>query len=202
MGTGTAARIGTGLTAGSFPSGCFSDPLQAVGTAFTNTAWNTTTYPAQGAGDKTSGVQFNVSTVGYKDIKIAWQQRESATASKYQRFRYTTDGSTWTDADLITYNDTDLALSFELKQVDLSGVTAVNNNANFGWRVVTTFAPSTSAYAAVGATSSYGTGGTIRFDLMTLYGNVAPTTASVTIDSITPTTIHYTGGSGIAVRAV
>ena len=53
-------------------SGTYSDPAGAPGAA--NSGWNTTSYPPQGTSNKTAGVQFNVSTLGYQNILLAWEQ--------------------------------------------------------------------------------------------------------------------------------
>src|SRR3954470_22725479 len=56
VGTGTASVIG-GISA-SWSSGSTIDPATSD-----DSAWQTKDYPAQGTGDKTAGVQFNVSTM-------------------------------------------------------------------------------------------------------------------------------------------
>jgi hypothetical protein len=58
--------------------------------------------------------------------------------------------------------------------VDLSSITAANNNANFGIRIVATFAPSTTAYAPSNSTSTYAIAGTWRFDMVTINGTLPP----------------------------
>lgn len=177
FGSGTAAPTGLGLggTNTYFASGTFSDPAGPPGA--NNSGWNTQFYPTNAAQfNKTVGVEFHVSTVGYQDILIAWEERHSATASRYQRFQYSTDGVNFVDGPVIAY--TDPALAFWLYAVDLSGIPAVNNNPNFAWRIVTEFestATGSGAAAYVGVTGTYGggnSGGTIRYDLMTIYGNV------------------------------
>jgi hypothetical protein len=40
-------------------------------------------FPAQGAGNKTSGAVFRVSTVGYTNIAISWDHYNISTGSKY-----------------------------------------------------------------------------------------------------------------------
>ena len=167
-GTGTASLL-NGATA-TFPSGTFSDPAGAPGAA--NSGWNTSSYPPQGTSNKTAGVQFNVSTLGHQDILLAWEQKHSDTASKYTRFQYTTDGTTFVDGDLITMTSTNNGWVFYVS--DLSGRPGVNNNPNFAFRIVseweaTAIGNNHSNY--VGSVTSYSTGGTIRFDLMSVFGN-------------------------------
>jgi len=176
IGVGTAAPVGLGIggTNCHYASGSFSDPAAVLG--LTNAGWNTQFYPTNAAqSNKMVGVQFNVSTVGYKDILIAWEERHSATASRYQRFQYTTNGTDFVDGPVITY--TDPGLAFWLYSVDLSGVPGVNNNPDFAWRLVIEFESTATGSGEdkyVGVTGTYGggnSGGTIRYDLMTIYGN-------------------------------
>jgi hypothetical protein len=167
-GAGNASLL-NGATA-TFPSGTFSDPAGAPGAA--NSGWNTTSYPSQGSSNKTAGVQFNVSTLGYQNILLAWEQRHSDTASKYTRLQYTTDGNSFVDGDLITMTSTNNGWVFYVS--DLSARARVNNNPNFAFRLVseweaTAIGNNNSNY--VGSVTSYSTGGTIRFDLMSVFGN-------------------------------
>lgn len=114
-------------------------------TAATNLAFQTTTYAAQGSGNLTRGVQFNVSTVGYQDIVVSWDQRHSNASARHVQFQYTTDGVNYTNFGSLfeaTAGDT----WFNNRSVDLSSITAANNNANFGFRIVAAFAPLTSTY--------------------------------------------------------
>jgi len=67
IGSGTASLIG-GTTA-SF----------AIGNG-SGRGWNTTSYPAQGTGSGTAGVQFMVSTLNYENIVISFDHRASGTA--------------------------------------------------------------------------------------------------------------------------
>ena len=180
--TGPAPAIGSGsaTTVGGnnayFPAGTFSDPAIVLG--FTNGGWNTQYYPSNaGESNKQAGVEFRVSTAGQKDIMVAWEERHSNTASKYQRFQYSTDGINFVDGPVMTYAVTDN--SFVLFSVDLSGIAGVSKNPNFAFRIVTEW-ESTATGAGVDrfvGTTSYGgglSGGTIRYDLMTIYGNTAP----------------------------
>src|SRR6185436_888456 len=82
-GAGTASVVG-GATSAYF-GGATTDG------AADNTALSTSSYPAQGTGNKTRGVQFNVSTLGFESIVISWQQRNTATSTKYTRVQYSID---------------------------------------------------------------------------------------------------------------
>jgi hypothetical protein len=165
-GSGTASVLGTTAT---FASGAgSSDPA-----ATDDSAWNVTGFPTQSTGNKTEGARFSVSTVGNENIVITLDMRHSNTASRYARFQYTIDGSTWIDSTLFSENPGE---SFYTRTVDLSSISGVNNNANFAFQVVAEYAPSTSAYEATTTGSSYGTSGTWRFDMVTISAVPEPTT--------------------------
>lgn len=168
IGTGTASLVGgvTATFASGDASGGSSDP--ATGD---DSGWQTTNYAAQGAGNKTRGVEFKVSTVGWYGVSVEWDTRHSNTAARHQQFQYSTDGVNFVDFGApfaATAGDT----WFNNRSVDLSSILAVDNNPNFAFRLVSAFAPSTSAYAASNPTSTYGTSGTWRFDMVTV--NAAP----------------------------
>ena len=170
----TAANIGTGVisllngvTNPSFNSGVGSSDTSL---AANNSGFQTTTYAAQGAGNNTRGVQYNVSTVGFEDILVKYDLRHSNTSSRYEQFQYTIDGANFIDFALFDGNVGDAW--FNNRSVDLSSVDGVNNNANFAFRVVATFAPGISTYLPSNASSSYGgtTSGTWRFDNVIVSG--------------------------------
>lgn len=136
-----------------------------------DTGLQTTGYAAQGTGNKTTGVRFNVDTTGWQDIVISWDQRHSNTSARHVQFQYSTDGINFVDFGSLfeaTAGDT----WFNNRTVDLSSITGVNNNDKFAFRIVSAFAPSTTDYAASNPTSTYGTAGTWRFDMVTV--NAAP----------------------------
>jgi endonuclease/exonuclease/phosphatase family metal-dependent hydrolase len=167
IGAGTASLVG-GTTA-TFATGDTSvDPVPAND----NSGWNTTSYPAAGTGNKTAGVQFNASTVGRQNIVVTWSERVSNTGSKYVRLQYTTNGTTF--ADFQNATAINAATVYEPKTNSLAAVVSVNNNPNFGIRIVAEFestAANTSNTNYVGAAGTYGTGGTVRFDMVTISGS-------------------------------
>ncbi len=174
-----------GLASAAFSSGSISDPATMAGS--TNAGWNTTHYPAQGTSNLQHGVEFHVSTTGYQDIVLTWEQRNSDTASKYTRLQYSPDGFTATtnNADAVVMSDTNNAFVFYSS--DLSGVSGVNNNPNFAFRLVAEFEATAignanANYVATTPGSSYSGGqGTIRYDLMSVYGNVLGTASPIPV---------------------
>lgn len=164
-GTGTAALIGG--TSSAFAAGATSDPANSSND---NSGWNTSSYPPQSTGNKTGGVQFNLNTLGRSNITVRWEQRVSGSASKYFRFRYSTNGSDFVDFPTpITMNNDSV---FETKIVPLHGFAGVENNSNLTIRVVSEWESTAigSGNAAYVTTSTgYGGGGTVRFDMWTAF---------------------------------
>lgn len=180
IGLGTASLLG-GVTA-TFASGNSNGGSTDPELSTDDTAWNLTTWAAQGAGSGTRGANFAVSTLGQKDIVVNWDNRHSNTSSRWLQFQYTTDGTSFSSAGLLNsglFEATAGDTWFNNRSVDLSTIAAVNNNANFAFRVVAVFAPSTTAYAAASTTGTYGTAGTVRFDMVTVNANPVPEPGSI-----------------------
>lgn len=165
LGAGTASPVGgvTGSFASGAASGGSSDPAVSD-----NSGWQTTTYAAQGVGDKTRGVQFLVGTVGFENLSFSYDLRHSNTSARHEQVQYTLDGSSWIDVAIFegALGDT----WFNQRTVDLGSVAGANDNASFGMRIVAAFAPSTSGYLASNSANTYSTAGTWRFDMVTLSG--------------------------------
>lgn len=191
VGSGVAALFGgtTASFASGVASGGSSDP---VSTSPPNYGWNTETYPSQGAGNGTRGVQFNVSTIGYQDISLSFDLRTSNTASRWYQVLYTIDGENFVPLDepfrLGGLEDNSVGDTWSNQLfADFSSVSGVDNNPDFAARVVSVFSPiafteylsgnnydANTAYEAArnrssGTQSNYG-GGTWRFDMVTFSG--------------------------------
>ena len=166
IGSGLASYVGGTVANGSgYASGSSSDPNSSD-----NSAWNTTNYPAANANNKSAGVRFDVSTAGWQKVNVRWDQRPSGTASRYVRLQYTTNGSDYTD---FPSGVSVATVGFESKTNDLSAFSNVNNNLHFGFRLVAEF-ESTAINSAntnyVGATGTYASSGSLRFDMVTVSG--------------------------------
>ncbi len=191
IGSGMASLVGG--TSAAFASGVANGgSTDSVNTSPPNYGWNVTTFATQSTGDKTRGLQFLVSTVGFQNITVRWDQRHSNTAPRHAQFQYTLDGgSTWIDfgAPFVgNAGDT----WFNNRSVDLSAITSANNNAQFGFRIVATFDPASgTAYTASNSSSTYATSGTWRFDMVTVSGSVLPSPGIMRI-----TEWMYTGANG------
>ncbi len=137
-------------------------------TAVDNDALNTTTYAAQGSGNLTRGIQVFVNTTGFENLVLRWDQRNSNTASAWTTLLYTVDGESWTQA--ASFQMTVGAAFVNNISFSFSGIAGVNDNPDFGFQLVASFAPGGNTY--VGTAGNYGTGGTIRYDMLTLSGDV------------------------------
>ncbi|MBX3358874.1 MAG: hypothetical protein KF745_10640 [Phycisphaeraceae bacterium] len=183
LGSGLLTPIG-GITA-SFASGDAtggsSDPN--VGD---DSAYNTTSYPAQGTASGTAGVRFDVSTAGFSGISVAFDLRHSNTSSRFIQFQYSLDGSTFITAGLagdgIFEANSGGDFWYNLRSVDLSSIAAADNNPAFAFRFVSIFDPSAgNAYSAATATSSYAGSGTLRYDMVTVNAVPAPGAAALVV---------------------
>ncbi|MCL6510640.1 MAG: ExeM/NucH family extracellular endonuclease [Anaerolineae bacterium] len=191
IGSGVASLVG-GTTA-TFATGF-------VGPRPPDSGWNTTNYPAQGTGSGTAGVQFAVSTVGFTNIGFSFNIRHSNTAANTILVQYSADGgATFTTAETFTFTPqpTGTGDTWYSRAVDLSAATALNNNPNAVFRVVSAFDPVAGQYLASRSTSTYASTGTMRFDNVTVVGVAGgppPGDAAPGVVSTTPAN----GATGVA----
>lgn len=171
----------------------------AFATGVSGQGWNTSQYPAQGTGSGSAGVAFFVDLTGYQDITLSFFHRASGTASRWAQIDYTTNGGLswvtayWNNNGNLSPHDT-----FYSNFVSFVGVPGVDNNPNFGIRIVSIFSPfafdqnnslppygpneaymranAGAVYSPTNSTVSgdYSTVGTWRFDNVTFSGNVVP----------------------------
>jgi hypothetical protein len=141
----------------------------------------------KGATGQFTGLHFAVSTVGKKEVKVFWDIAASGSASKYTRFQYTLDVTAtepvWVDytpalqdspgmtpvGGLYVLDTADSTLL--QRSADLSSISGIENNAKFGFRVITANAPGATAIArADGTSAAYSTVGTVKYDMVTVTG--------------------------------
>ena len=164
IGSGTAALIG-GATATFATGDATFDPAGSTD----NSGWNTTTYPTQGTANKSRGAQFAVSTAGKQNISVSWSSQASNTGSKYGRLQYTTNGTDFVDFPAAFTNGT----AFTVKTNSLAGIPGVSDNPSFAIRFVAEFestAIGTTNGNYVAAGTTYGTSGTMRYDMVSFSG--------------------------------
>jgi hypothetical protein len=175
-GSGTASAVG-GVMAG-FVNGLGGSSDRAVANKAAS---------IKGTSGVFTGIQFAVNTTGKKSIKVYWDVGASGSASKYTKFQYTLDVTaatpTWSDysptatdspgitpaGGLYPVDQADVALL--QRSADLSAISGVENNAKFGFRVISSNAPGTSSIARADGTSAvYSTAGTVKYDMVTVTG--------------------------------
>lgn len=172
-GTGSGSLIGIGTVGLSFLAGSPGDPAPTD-----NTALTTDPYPSVSAGNRTSGIQFAVSTVGYKAITLSFDVRHTNTAANRLAIQYTTDITAgtpvWTTITSIIHPSAFGGSFIVGRTVDASAITGLDNNPNAGFRIVTEFntpAVAPTQYSPTGSASTYSTAtGSIRFDMLTVKG--------------------------------
>jgi hypothetical protein len=133
----------------------------------------TLNYPTLGNANKSAGIQINVNTSGYKDIIISADVRHGNTSANNMFIQYTLNGVNWIDAQDFKVNSGD---TWYKKYYDFSNITAVNNNPAFGVRYVTAF--DGLVYVATGFEKIYATTGPIRFDNVSIKGNLTASTST------------------------
>lgn len=180
IGAGTITLVG-GTTANAFASGSTAD----TSTSTDNSRYPITTFPASGAGNKTAGIQFDVSTLGFTDISFAYQIRHSNTSANTHALLYTLDRlattPVWTEAAQFTFTPaaTGTGDTWYSRSVNLASVTGLNENANAAFRIVSAFDPVTGNYLASRSTSTYGITGVYAFDLVQVSGIPEPSSATL-----------------------
>lgn len=186
---GAGSVVAVGGTTQTLVSGAGSTDLVQPGQAL-----NTTSYPAQNTGSGTAGTQFNISTSGYTDLSFSFDIRLSNTAANTYLVQYNPDVtnglSPWISVDTLIYSTGGVFINNQV--IDFTAHPAANNNPNLGIRVVSAFdLASSTSYVAVNSGSTYGTGGTVRFDMVTLTGSPFDYTflwnTGASTQSITPT---------------
>jgi hypothetical protein len=159
-----------GGTYGAYVSGTPTDPGSLMSS---NWGWNTSGYPPQGTANKTAGAQFNVSTVGYTNIFITWQERHSSTASRYVRFQYSLNGTDFVDGNSYLVPADSVFVQFT---ANLSEVAGAADNPNFAFRIVSEWGSTATGsgadvYLPTYSGTSYSSAGTIRFDMVNVFGD-------------------------------
>ena len=124
-------------------------------------------FPAQGTADKSAGIEVRASTAALRQIGLMWDQYNSATASRFVAVQYTTNGVDFVDHAIVS--NTASSTWIRARKVSFESIPGVENNPNFGLRLVSTFGPSGS-YEAVGSSSSYATTGTLWLDMVAITG--------------------------------
>jgi hypothetical protein len=159
---------GVNTSFGSVGGGATSDP------ALDNSQVRVSRLPAAGLNNKGAGVELTFSSKGYENLALSWDHYNSATASRYWRVQYSTDGSEWIDHELIVNTN---ASKWTRRTVSFAAVPTVNDRSPLRLRIVAEFeltalGSGVAGYVAVGESSNYGTAGTWWIDMVTISGRV------------------------------
>jgi fibronectin-binding autotransporter adhesin len=167
-------------------------------------------WPAASVGNKTSGVQLFISTVGWQNVQLAWDQANSGSASKYYRIQYSIDnGATWVDKDVVVNGSAAANWLNSITNISFAAVPGANNNTNFGVRLVSEFESTATgsgaaAYVSVSTTGYSSSQANLRLDMMTFTGDVVtgnvdilsnPTDVTVAVGQSASFTVSAGGGT-------
>jgi len=167
----------------------------------------------------TQGAQFTGSTVGYYKIKVSFDVNATADAEANLQVQYSTDGSTWFNANIAsaasgviatntssasTVNGTYIQLVSGWNNqvtVDLSGLSGVDNDASFAIRIVNA-STGTDCVNTTGAVYN-NTSGSWTLDNVVIQGQTIDVIADWSFDLIGTKAAPYnspapTTGSGVA----
>ncbi|NDB33853.1 MAG: T9SS C-terminal target domain-containing protein [Flavobacteriia bacterium] len=192
VGTGTSNAVGSMVVAAAATG---MDPVINNGCGAQNGlnpgAWAFTSNP--GALNESSGVQYMASTVGSNNIQFTWDQRTSNTGPNTIRLKYTTDGTTWNDFTMTASNTTfclgtinangcfeNSAQGDQYRRISVSftGIPAVENNPNFGVRLLASHFQATGQFRQTSNPLLVATAGTWRFDNVRIEGKANVSIAS------------------------
>ena len=164
-----------------------------------NSGLLTRNYPDKTVGSDTAGIIISLSTSGYQGLTLTWDQKTDSAASRYYRVRYSTDGQNFTSVGQL-YEPTSTnfwdanhpynggsgtpAGSNYSQWVngisrDLSGVTALNEQALIYLEIVSEFDPATGTQYldnhSPAKTPVYApTNASVRFDQITISASPTP----------------------------
>lgn len=165
VGSGTLALVG-GATS-FFTSGSPNDPA----TFPLDSAWSVGNYPAQGSGSGTAGLQGWVSTAGYADVVLSFDFKTQPSGNKWFALQASDNGGgSWLDLAVFDVPSADAWFTQTFNVSSL--LPSVNNNPNFGFRLVAVFEPSTSLYEAseAGYNGDFG----LEYDQLSVQATAVP----------------------------
>ena len=118
--------------------------------------------PQGGASNSNNGMSIilRVSTSGFTDVVVSWDQRGTATGFTSRAFDYSTDGINWTNFDT---DSGALTSTWVTEEYDLSAISAIEDQSSVYFRIVLD-----------GATATTGNN---RFDNLTVTAVPEPTVA-------------------------
>ena len=99
------------------------------------------------------GAQFNATTAGYSNVVLSFNWAATAQGIANLQVQYTTNGTSWTNVGSLltaTIGNSSTGGSFQTDTIDFGalGITGVNNDTNFGVRLVAAYNPTLGNYAS------------------------------------------------------
>ncbi|MBA4146494.1 MAG: immunoglobulin domain-containing protein [Verrucomicrobia bacterium] len=178
IGTGTVGPVGAVLSDSSAPrAGSPSDPASVLGT---DNYSRTLTRPLATTENKTAGIQFSASTVGFENLVLTFEQLNTTRNSAYWRTLYTVNGTDWIERGVVDMRAAFLAAggtSYVYFYDDLTGVEGVAGNPDFAYRVLaehesTATGSGADAYVPTDPNDTYNATGqpSTRWDMVTILG--------------------------------
>jgi hypothetical protein len=129
-----------------------------------------TRLPSEGANNRAVGIEFRVSTRGYTNISLRWDQYNSATASRFWRVQFSSDALDWIAHDSIVQTNAGKWVSYS---VSFQKVPELNDRDEIHIRIVPEFESTATGagvdgYVAVNPASNYSTAGSWWIDSLTI----------------------------------
>jgi hypothetical protein len=178
LGSGSLSLVGGPTTFFGFGTGS-TDP--AVGAQ--NSALGLGGFPAQGVGSGTVGLQGAVSTAGFEHVVLLFDQKNQPSSNKFYEVQVRT-AAAGPFVPVATYGIAAADVWENAKTFNLSSLApAVNNNADFAFRIVGVFDPNSNQYVA----SEAGYNGSIPtlFDMVTIQASVVPEPGAIIAVAVT-----------------
>src|SRR5690606_26270014 len=124
-----------------------------------NSQMRVTRPPAQSTNNKGVGIEFQVSTRGIENPKLTWDQYNSATASRYWRVLFSTNGVDWIEHSAIVQGS---ASKWLRHSVDFRDDPELRDCESVQFRIASEFESTATGggldeYRAIGETSNYST---------------------------------------------
>jgi hypothetical protein len=191
VGTGTLNSIGMTNNFTSPPSVANCDVIAQQGSSNPNAGNQTWRVRGGGTGSGngwaaaapqySQGLEVFVSTVNFQDVVLSYDWSPTTQGVKHQQVQYTIDGTNWLNfGNLLVGPATEGWVNGNT--FDFTGVSGVDNNALFGIRIVSAYAPdgpNAGQYVNLAGNVINSTSGNWRFDTISLSANPIPEPASL-----------------------
>jgi hypothetical protein len=200
MGSGIISLIGGAGPSNSSPFNTGTDNDYFTNGA-DNSGWNITKFPAQSVGSKTAGIQFAFNTIGFQNIVLKFDEKHSNSAANTSVVQYNPDTlntTGWVDIQTNKLTASPSAANWQTHTVDFSALPVVNSKPRMAIRIVSAFDPANGASYISTFTQTAAdynpTGGTIRFDMITVTGSPISGCTIPSVQASNPYIISSTGG--------